>query len=254
MRRNMMKNTIYAVGLGPGASDLLSPKARKVLEECDTIAGYTTYLKQFPDIFEKKNIISNGMKGEMERCEKALDASLEGRKVAVVSSGDAGIYAMAGLLLELVETDKYSSITVETIPGITAANAAAALLGAPLMNDFAVISLSNLMTPDELILKRLRGVAAAGMVCALYNPSSLKRKTLIKEAVDIFIKAQGGKTLAGIVHNASRPDESSKVVTLDEFPFDDIDMTTLVIIGNEQTVYRNGKLYNLRGYSDKYGK
>lgn len=249
-----MKNTIYAVGLGPGADDLLSPKARKVLESCDTIAGYTTYLKQFPDIFDGKNIISSGMKGEIERCKNALEASLEGKKVAVISSGDAGIYAMAGLLLELVEDEKYSSITVETIPGITAANAAAALLGAPLMNDFAVISLSNLMTHDEIILKRLRGVAAAGMVCALYNPSSIKRKTLLKEAVEIFTEAQGAETLVGIVHNVSRPKESSKVVKLGEFPFDDINMTTLVIIGNEQTVYRNGKLYNLRGYSDKYGK
>ncbi len=249
-----MKNTIYAVGLGPGAGDLLSPRARKILEECDTIAGYTIYLKQFPDIFENKNIISSGMKGEIERCKNALDAALKGKKVAVISSGDAGIYAMAGLLMELVEDEKYSSITVETIPGITAANAAAALLGAPLMNDFAVISLSNLMTPDEIILKRLRGVAAAGMVCAIYNPSSIKRKTLIKEAVEIFTEAQGADTLAGIVHDVSRPEENAKVVTLGEFPFEDINMTTLVIIGNEQTIYRNGKLYNLRGYSDKYGK
>ena len=249
-----MKNTIYAVGLGPGADDLLSPRARKILEDCDTIAGYTTYLKQFPDIFADKNVISSGMRGEMQRCKKALDASLEGKKVAVISSGDAGIYAMAGLLLELVEEEKYSSITVETIPGITAANAAAALLGAPLMNDFAVISLSNLMTPVEVILKRLHGVAAAGMVCALYNPSSIRRKTLIKEAVEIFTKAQGPDTLVGIVHDASRPDESSSVVTLGTFPFDEINMTTLVIFGNEKTVYRNGKLYNLRGYTEKYGK
>lgn len=254
MRRIKMKNTIYAVGLGPGAADLLSPRARKTLEECDTIAGYTAYLKQFPAIFEGKNIISSGMRGEVGRCKAALEAALEGRKVAVISSGDAGIYAMAGLLLELAGEEKYSSINVETIPGITAASAAAALLGAPLMNDFAVLSLSNLMTPDEVIRKRLRGIAAAGMVCALYNPGSVKRKTLIKEAVGIFIEANGADTLAGIVHDASRPGESSKVVALGEFPFEDIDMTTLVIIGNDQTVYRNGKLYSLRGYAEKYGK
>ena len=246
--------TIYAVGLGPGGDDLLSPRARNILEKCDTIAGYTTYLELFPEIFADKNIISSGMRGEIERCKSGLDAALEGKTVAVISSGDAGIYAMAGLLMELVEQEKYSGITVETIPGITAASAAAALLGAPLMNDFAVISLSNLMTPDEIILKRLRGVAAAGMVCALYNPGSIKRKTLIKEAVDIFIEAQGGETLVGIVHDASRAQERSQVTTLSEFPFADINMTTLVIIGNDQTVYRNHKLYNLRGYSEKYGK
>jgi precorrin-3B C17-methyltransferase len=246
--------TIYAVGLGPGSGDLLSPRARNVLAKCDTIAGYTTYLELFPEIFADKNIISSGMRGEIERCKNGLDAALEGKTVAVISSGDAGIYAMAGLLMELVEQEKYSGITVETIPGITAASAAAALLGAPLMNDFAVISLSNLMTPDEIILKRLHGVAAAGMVCALYNPGSIKRKTLIQEAIDIFIEAQGAATLVGIVHDASRPNERTQVTTLGEFPFADINMTTLVIIGNDQTVYRNHKLYNLRGYSDKYGR
>ncbi|MCF6175836.1 MAG: precorrin-3B C(17)-methyltransferase [Victivallaceae bacterium] len=245
---------IYAVGLGPGATDLLSPRARAVLENCDTIAGYTTYLKQFPELFAGKNIISSGMRGEIERCKHALDAARSGKTVAVISSGDAGIYAMAGLLLELTEQEQYTDIEVETIPGITAASAAAALLGAPLMNDFAVISLSNLMTPDTVILQRLRGVAAAGMVCALYNPGSIKRKTLIREAVDIFIEAQGAATLVGIVHDASRPEERSQVTTLGEFPFSDINMTTLVIIGNDQTVYRHHKLYNLRGYSEKYGK
>ncbi len=242
---------IYAVGLGPGAIDLLTPRAKNIIELCDTIAGYTTYLEQFPELFAGKTIIANGMRGEVERCKAALDAVNQGLKVAVISSGDAGIYAMAGLLLELTETAQYSDIEVEAVPGITAASAAGCLLGAPLMNDFAVISLSNLMTSDEVILHRLRGVAAAGMVCVLYNPSSTKRKQLIKDAVAIFTEAQGGETLVGIVHDASRPQERLQVVTLDTFPFDDIDMTTLVIIGNAQTVYRNHKFYTHRGYSEK---
>jgi len=249
-----MSKIIYAIGLGPGSSDLLSPRAKQVIEDCDTIAGYTTYLDQFPELFSDKNIISSGMRGELERCKNALEATLEGKTVAVISSGDAGIYAMAGLLLELVEDGKFRDIEVITVPGITAASAAAAILGAPLMNDFAVISLSNLMTPDAVIVKRLKGISLSGMVCVLYNPGSIKRKTLIKEAVEIFLNERGSDTFVGIVHDASRPKERSEVVKLGNFPFKDIDMTTLVIIGNDQTVFRNNKLYNLRGYIEKYGK
>ena len=249
-----MKKIIYAIGLGPGSSDLLSPRAKEVIENCDTIAGYTTYLDQFPKLLSGKNIISSGMRGELERCKNALEATLKGKTVAVISSGDAGIYGMGGLLLELVEDGKYGDIEVVTVPGITAASAAAAILGAPLMNDFAVISLSNLMTPDNIIIKRLEGISLSGMVCVLYNPGSIKRKTLIKEAVEIFLKERGNETLVGIVHDASRPKERSEVVKLGDFPFEDIDMTTLVIIGNNQTIFRNGKLYNSRGYIEKYGK
>lgn len=250
-----MSNTgiVYAVSIGPGAPDLLSPRAEAVLKQCTVIAGYTAYLKQVESLLAGKTIISSGMRGEVERCEKALDAALAGHAVAVVSSGDAGIYAMAGLLLELIEQDKYAGVEVKTIPGITAASAAASLLGAPLMNDFAVISLSDLMTPEAVILKRLRGVAKAGLVCALYNPGSVKRKQLIRDAVAIFAETSGSDTLCGIVHDASRSEESGKICTLAEFPFTEIDMTTLVIIGNRQTVLRHGKMYTRRGYQGKYG-
>jgi precorrin-3B C17-methyltransferase len=216
------------------------------------VAGYSTYLKQFPKIFAGKNIISNGMRGEVKRCEKALNATLKGAKVAVVSSGDPGVYAMAGLLMELAEKPQFASIEIEVIPGVTAATAAAALFGAPLMNDFAILSLSNLMTPDEVILKRANAIAESGIVCVLYNPGSLKRKLLIKQVVAIFADARGGDTLAGIAHNVSRPSESYSVVQLSEFPFKEVDMTTIVIIGNSQTVLQNGRLHTLRGYGDKY--
>lgn len=243
---------IYAVGLGPGAEKTLTPEALEVLKSCEIIAGYSTYLEQFPEIFKDKKIISSGMTGEMERCRKALDAVNEGHSAAVVSSGDSGIYGMAGLLMELTEEKIYSGIEVKVIPGLTAAIAAAAILGAPLMNDFAVISLSNLMTPENLIMKRIEKVAEAGLVCALYNPSSRKRKSLIRKTIEIFIRASGPDTLAGIVRNASRPDESKKICTLREFPFEELDMFSLVIIGNAHTVHRNGKLITLRGYSEKY--
>ena len=250
----MQKNIVYAVGMGPGDLNLLTPAALDVIKKCDTIAGYTSYLKHYESLFDNKNIISNGMRGEIERCRQALDVALEGKQVAVISSGDPGVYAMAGLLLELIEEDKYKSLTVETIPGISASNAAAAVLGAPLMNDYAIISLSNLLTPEEIILKRIKGVAEAGLVCVLYNPASKKRRTLIKECMSIFSQSRPENTLIGIVYQATKPEQKITIVELKDFPFDDINMNTLVIIGNEQTVFRNGKLYTLRGYSEKYRK
>jgi len=245
---------IYAVGLGPGSDDFIAPKAKDVIAACDVIAGYTTYLKQFPDLFDGKTIIGNGMRGELERCRLALDATLQGHRVAVISSGDAGIYGMAGLLLELTEQPVYAGIQVEVIPGITAATAAAALLGAPLMNDFCVISLSALMTPTEVIRHRLQAIAEADLVTVLYNPASTRRRELIREAVTFFIASRSGECPAGIIHEATRPEERTMIVKLQDFPFDDIDMNTLVIIGNSATVERNGKLYTRRGYLEKYEK
>ena len=243
---------IYAIGLGPGAVDLIVPRARNVIESCDVIAGYSAYLKQFPELFNDKTIISNGMRGEVERCRQALDATLAGHRVAVVSSGDAGIYGMAGLLLELTEEAPYFGIEVETVPGITAASAAGALLGAPLMNDFCVISLSDLLTPAEVIRRRLRVAAVADMVTVLYNPASTRRRRLIQDAVALFLAERGHSCPVGIIHEAARPEQRTMIVPLGEFPCDDIDMNTLVVIGNSSTVIRRGRLYTRRGYQDKY--
>ncbi len=245
---------IYAVGLGPGAEDLLAPRAREIIAQCDVVAGYNTYLKQFPELFSDKEIISNGMRGELERCRLALDATLEGKSVIVISSGDAGIYAMAGLLLELIEEEKYAGIEVESVPGITAASAAAGILGAPLMNDFCVLSLSNLMTPEPVIVKRLKAAASADLVTVLYNPASVKRRQLIVEAINIFSECLPPETPVGIVRNACRDDERSDISALGEFPFDIIDMFTLVVIGNSNTIVRNNRMYTRRGYIDKYGR
>jgi len=249
-----MNKIIYALGMGPGSEELVSPLAVSTIEKCDVIAGYTNYIKMYPEaLWADKELVATGMRGEVERCKLALDATLEGKSVGVICSGDAGIYAMAGLLLEIVDREsKYKGINVVTIPGITAASAAAAVLGAPLMNDFAMISLSDLMTPMDEIKKRLRAVAQADMVCVLYNPASKKRRELIKFTVDTFMAEQGAECVAGFVHHASRSEEDSTLTTLGEFPFDEIGMSTLVVIGNSQTVNRNGRMYTERGYLDKY--
>lgn len=245
---------IYAVGLGPGSIDLLSPRAKNIIESCEVIAGYTTYLKQFPELFAGKEIIGNGMRGELKRCREALDATLDEKSVAVISSGDAGIYAMAGLLLELIEEEKYSRIELETIPGITASSAAAALLGAPLMNDFCTLSLSNLMTPTAIIKKRATAMAAADMVTVIYNPASIKRRELLAKTIEIFAKYLSPETPVGIVHEANREGEKYSITTIADFPFDEIDMTTLVIVGNSNTVVANNMMYTKRGYIEKYGR
>lgn len=246
------KKKIYAVGLGPGSAELMTPMALKILSECDVIAGYKYYLSQFPEIFKGKELISSGMTGEIERCRKALEAARNNKSAAVISSGDAGVYGMAGLLMELAEKE-FPEIEVETIPGVTAATAAASLLGAPLMNDFASISLSDLMTPENIILKRLQKAAEADMVCVLYNPASTKRKSLIKKAVEIYSETIGGKTVAGIVTDAYRQSQKITCCTLDEFPFGKIDMKTIVLLGNSCTVMKDGKIYTMRGYDEKYG-
>jgi precorrin-3B C17-methyltransferase len=247
------KKIIYAVGLGPGSASLITGAAAEIITECDVVAGYTMYLRQFPTLFAGKELISSGMRDEMGRCRRAMDAVLEGRKVAVVSSGDAGVYGMAGLLFELAENDPHKDIEVKVIPGLTAASAAAAILGAPLMNDFCVISLSDLLTPADVIRKRLKAAAAADMVTVLYNPASTRRRALIREAVSLFMAERGGACPAGIVREASRPDQSAKITSLEAFPFDELDMVSLVIIGNSLTVARGGKLYTRRGYLGKYG-
>ena len=159
-----MSHKIYAVGLGPGSPAMLSPRAKEVLENCDTIAGYRSYLEQIPDLIENKQIIASGMRQELDRCRAALEAAKAGASVAVVSSGDSGIYGMAGLLMELSEAEEFQGIEVEVVPGITAASAAAALVGAPLMCDFAVIRLSDLLADRNTILKRLSAASEEDFV------------------------------------------------------------------------------------------
>ena len=251
MKKRKKKIIVYAVGLGPGKRDLLTLRAERVLKRCSAIAGYKTYLDLFPGLFQGKKQIASGMRQEIQRCRAALDAALAGERVAVVSSGDAGIYGMAGLLLELTEHAPYDAIEIQVIPGITAALAGAALSGAPLMNDFCCISLSDLMTSRQTILLRLRAAAGGDFVTALYNPGSSRRRDLIREAVKIFRETSGANLPVLLLRDIARKDQLVRISDLDHFPFDEVNMTTLVILGNSDTVVRENRFYSRRGYTEK---
>ena len=242
---------VFAVGIGPGSPELLTFQARRGLEQCTAVAGYRLYLDQIRELLDGKRLIPGAMRQEIARCREALEAALAGETVAVVSSGDAGVYGMAGLLLELTELERYRSVEIEVVPGITAALAAAALIGAPFMNDFAVLSLSDLMTPKELIQKRLYAVASCDMPAALYNPRSTRRHELLEEAVSVFRDA-GGDLPCALIHDACRDKQRIELTTLGTFPFEHVWMTTIVIIGNSATIVRDGRFYCRRGYREKH--
>jgi precorrin-3B C17-methyltransferase len=214
------------------------------------VAGYTRYLEHVADLTAGKELISSGMRQETARCEAALEAAESGRTVALVSSGDAGIYGMAGLALELAAA-RNSRIGIEIIPGVSAAQAAAARLGAPLMLDYACISLSDLLVPWEQIRIRLEAVAAADLVTALYNPRSTKRVTQLEEAVQIFLRHRPESTPVGIGVSVGSPDERILMSTLGDLLAEDIDMRTVVIIGNRTTRDLAGWMVTPRGYEGK---
>ncbi len=243
----MNQGKIFAVGIGPGGADLLTPRAHEVLMRAEVVVGYRPYLDLLGNLIDGKDIISTGMRGEVERCQSAITKALQGRVVAVVSSGDAGIYGMAGLLLELEEKED-DPLEVEVVPGVTAANAAAAALGAPLMNDFAVLSLSDWLTPLEEIKHRVKVVAAADLVCVLYNPQSHSRRELLPEVINEFARVRGESTVAGTVRNAGREGEKCWLGTLTELPVADVDMVTVVLIGNSRSFIINNRMVTRRGY------
>jgi precorrin-3B C17-methyltransferase len=219
--------------------------AKEALEASDAIVGYKSYIRAVSELVDGKEVYQFGMRKEIERCQKAIELAVGGKLVTLVSSGDPGVYGMAGLVLELV--GEHEDIDIEVIPGVSAVNAAASALGAPLMHDFAVISLSDLLTPWEVIEKRLRASASADFVVALYNPKSSKRKWQIKTARDIFIQFRDVRTPVGLYarEGAEQRYIISDLVSFVELP---IDMNTTVIIGNSQTYVRNGKMITPRGY------
>lgn len=237
---------LYAIGIGPGGSGYLAPKAKEILLQSDVIVGYHTYIQLISELTEGKEVIQTGMKNEVERCERAVKEAAAGKKTAVVSSGDAGIYGMASLLYEIAAS--VDGVEIEVIPGITAAAAAASVLGSPLTNDFAVISLSDLLTPADIIEKRLDGVSQADMVVCLYNPQSQKRKDYLQKACDISLRHKPPGTWCGYVRNALREDESHQICTLQELREAQVDMFTTVIIGNSATQIIDEKLVTTRGY------
>lgn len=227
----------------------MSPRARESIVNADVIVGYNTYVALVSELLTDKKIIGTGMMQEIERCQNAVDQALTGKKVAVISSGDPGIYGMAGLVLELVM--KYAADVrpeVVVIPGISAVSASAAILGAPLMHDFAVISLSDLLTPWDVIRKRVEMAAAGDFVIALYNPKSKRRTSQIREVREIVLKYRSASTPVGIVHHATREGENMALSNLDEFTKEFIDMFSLVIIGNSQTYIQENRMITPRGY------
>lgn len=237
---------IYVVGLGPGNWNQMTQQAAEALETCDVITGYEVYVDLIRDSFLHKELISTPMKKETERCRIAVEEALKGKNVAMVCSGDAGVYGMAGLMFEVAQ--QYDPIEIEVIPGITAACSGAAVLGAPLIHDFAVISLSDLLTPWELIEKRIDCAAAADFVICFYNPSSKKRQDYLRLACEIILKHRGAHTMCGYVRNIGRDGEEGTVLTLEELKDTQVDMFTTVFIGNSQTKEIGGKLVTPRGY------
>ncbi len=221
------------------------------LKSCEVIVGYKTYLELIPEFLEGKEVISSQMMKEVERCREALERAEKGQKTALVSGGDPGIYAMAGLVFEMAQKGNFIC-SIEIIPGLAAINSCAARLGAPLMHDFAAVSLSDLLTPLELIYKRLEAVAAADFVCALYNPKSKKRTEQIVKAREIFLRYRSPENVVGIVTNAARENEQIVITTLDSMLGEDIGMQSTVIIGNSNTYRWQDLMITPRGYGGKY--
>ncbi|MHB1127812.1 MAG: precorrin-3B C(17)-methyltransferase [Bacillota bacterium] len=233
------------VGIGPGDRDQMTLRALKAIDEAQVVVAYKTYLHLIEDLVEGKEIVASGMTQEVDRARQALKLAREGQIVAVISSGDAGVYGMAGLILELRQD---LDMEVEIVPGITAATAAASALGAPLSNDFAVISLSDLLTPWERIVERLTAAAAGDLVIVLYNPRSHQRTSQIEEARSILLRCRVPQTPVGIVRNAKRGREERLITTLEEMLSLPIDMLSTVIIGNSQTQVIDRWMVTPRGY------
>ncbi len=232
----------------------MAPVAREALERARAVVGYKTYMELVdPDLLVGKDTLSTGMKGEVERCRAAVKKCLEGKDTALVSSGDAGIYGMAGLALEVLEGEGAGGLVeVEVIPGIPALAAAAALLGAPLMHDFAVISLSDLLTPWEAIRRRTTAAAEADFVIVLYNPRSRKRQWQLARALEIIMASRGPQTPVGVVRNAAREGQSATITSLSELDPETVDMLSIIIAGNSTSRVMGGRMVTPRGYSDKY--
>lgn len=239
---------IYVIGIGPGSRDLMTQEAIAAMEDAEVIVGYKTYIKLVEDFIKDKEVVQNGMRKEVDRCQDAIDIAKTGKKVAVISSGDAGIYGMAGLILELI-TKQNLDIPVKVVPGVTASIGAASVLGAPIMHDFCHISLSDLMTPWEVIEKRLRLAAEADFVICLYNPRSKGRSEHLAKAFKIMGEFKDGSTPIGIVKDVGRADQEKFICTFDTMDFERVDMTTMVIIGNKSTYVKDDLMITPRGYT-----
>lgn len=237
---------VYVVGIGPGEYEQMTIKAARVLEECDTIVGYTVYVDLVREHFAGKEFLTTPMTKEVERCRLAFTEAAKGKTVAMICSGDAGVYGMSGLMLTIGA--EFPQIALEIVPGVTAAVGGAAVLGAPLIHDFALISLSDLLTPWEKIEKRLKAAAEADFVICLYNPSSKKRADYLKRACDLILEHQSGDLICGTAAQIGRAGETMQLCTLKELRDMKVDMFTTVFIGNSQTQIIDGHMVTPRGY------
>jgi len=239
-------NQLYVVGMGPGAREQMTIQAEQVLASCQVIVGYTAYVELLREIFPDKEYVTTPMRQEVARCRMAFEEAEKGRRVAMVCSGDAGVYGMAGLILELSE--RYPSCQVEIVAGVTAALAGGAVLGAPLTHDFAVISLSDLLTPWEKIERRLLAAAWADFSICIYNPASKKRADYLKRACDILLRELPGDRICGVARQVGRNGQHGELMTLKELRDYPADMFTTVFIGNSQTRAVGGRMVTPRGY------
>lgn len=249
--RRAERGKICIVGIGPGSMEQMTPSARSAIENAEVIIGYKTYLQQVRDLAHGKRVIKSGMGQEVERASAAVSIAQSGKKVAVVSSGDPGIYAMASVVFEHLNKRKIK-VDVEVVPGITAASAAAALLGSPLGNDFAVISLSDLLTPWEVVEKRLENAAKGDFVVVIYNPKSKGREKQIEKAASILLEHRKPSAPVGVVRNAMKDGQRVEITTLGEMLGCRIDMASTVIVGSSETFIHGDKIVTPRGYARKY--
>ena len=239
-------NKLYVVGLGPGGEQFMTEEAVKAMESVDIIAGYTVYVDLVRDRFPDKEFYTTGMKQEIQRCRWAIEQAAAGKSVAMVCSGDAGVYGMAGLVFELAQ--QYEDVDIEVVTGITAATSGAAILGAPIGHDFCVISLSDLLTPWEMIEKRVRLASEADFAMCIYNPRSMKRAAHLERACEIMMESKSADTICGWVRNIGREGEEFGITTLDKLAAEPIDMFTTVFIGSSTTRIIEGRMVTPRGY------
>ncbi len=242
-----MKGKLTIVGFGPGSKEDMTLRAAKAIETADIVTGYTTYIDILRKYFPDKHFKSTGMMREVDRCRSAIEDASSGKNVAIVSSGDSGIYGMAGIIYQLVD-EMEADIDVEVVPGVTAASAAGSILGAPLMHDIAIISLSDLMTPLDLIMKRVDAAGQSDLIVCFYNPRSKGRPNHLSQAIKILLGYRSPGTPIGIVRNAGREGEEKTITTLGNIDYENVDMFSTVIIGNSQTYTSKGIMITPRGY------
>ena len=238
---------IYVVGIGPGKKDHMTLEAIEVIKRCDIIVGYKTYIDLIRDLVADKIVVENGMRQEIDRSRAALDLSKKGHIVAMISGGDSGVYGMAGLVYELNTKEEWGQ-EIRIVQGVTSSISAAAELGAPLMNDFCHISLSDLMTPMDHILKRLELAAQGDFVICLHNPKSKGRPDHLRRAFEVMARYKSSHTPVGIVKNAGRDNMEKYVMTFENMDYDICDMSTMVIIGNKESYIENDSIITPRGY------